>query len=294
MAMRLAPRVLPDLMPSRPVLSKSGIDWHGTDLQMYRHPPGAIDHPGLAVHTLAIYTAGNVLLQDTSLSVRRVGWANAGCISLNPVGLRVRREWRGSPALLLLCLRPTFMEALADDLEIDRSSLEFLPQLAASDPALHSFGLLLRSEVTQADLGSALMVQSTLCSLGIHLLRHYSTLSVPAAPTRPTLTSARFKRVIDYMVARLHQPISLSELASVCGISVSHFTRAFRQAAGKSPHAFLTDLRLEKAKELLEQTHFDITSIALSCGFAQPQYFATQFRRKLGWTPSAWRMQRGD
>jgi AraC family transcriptional regulator len=96
------------------------------------------------------------------------------------------------------------------------------------------------------------------------------------------------------MAAHLDQSISLSDLAAVCGISVSHFTRAFRQATGRSPHAFLTDLRLHKAKELLEQTRLNITSIALSCGFAQPQYFATQFRRKLGWTPSAWRIQHGE
>jgi transcriptional regulator GlxA family with amidase domain len=95
------------------------------------------------------------------------------------------------------------------------------------------------------------------------------------------------------MMAHLDQPISLPELAAVCGISVSHFTRAFRQATSRSPHAFLTDLRLQKAKELLEQTHLSIASIALSCGFEQSQYFATQFRRKLGWTPSAWRIQRG-
>ena len=95
------------------------------------------------------------------------------------------------------------------------------------------------------------------------------------------------------MRTHLDEQISLAELAAVCGISVSHFTRAFRQATRRSPHAFLTDLRLEKAKELLEHTRLSITSIALRCGFEQPQYFATQFRRKLGWTPSAWRMQRG-
>jgi AraC family transcriptional regulator len=69
------------------------------------------------------------------------------------------------------------------------------------------------------------------------------------------------------MRTRLDQQISLAELAAVCGISVFHFTRAFRQATLRSPHAFLTELRLEKAKEQLEQTHLSITSIALSYGF---------------------------
>jgi AraC family transcriptional regulator len=292
MAMRrLASTVQPDLMASPPILSRSA--WHGVDLQLYRHPPGAIDHPGMAVHTLGIHMVGKALLQDTSLKFRRVGWADAGYISLNPAGIRVRREWRGRPEWLLLCLKPTFMAALAEDLDIARSSVELLPQLTMPDRTLHHLGCVLQSEASQPSLGSALMVQSTLCSLGIHLLRHYSALAVPAAPTWPTLTSARLNRVMEYMVAYLDQPISLSDLAAVCGISVPHFTRAFRQAIRKSPHAFLMDLRLQKAKELLEQTQFSIASIALSCGFAQPQYFATQFRRKVGLTPSAWRLQHG-
>jgi AraC family transcriptional regulator len=175
---------------------------------------------------------------------------------------------------------------------VSRSSIELLPQLAAPDQILHHLGCRLQSEAIQSGLGSALMVQSTVCSLGIHVLRQYSSLAAPRASTQPTLTTARLNRVIEYMRTHLDQHISLAELAAICGISVSHFTRAFRQATRSSPHAFLTDLRLEKAKELLEHTHLRITSIALSCGFEQSQYFATQFRRKLGWTPSAWRMQR--
>jgi AraC family transcriptional regulator len=251
-----------------------------------------MDHPAMEVHSLVIHMAGKVLVQDTSLKFRRVGWADAGCISLNPPGMRVRREWSGRPEVLLLCVKRTFMETLAEDLGVSRSRTELLPQLAVPDQTLHHLGCLLQSEAIQSGLGSALMVQSTVCSLGIHVLRHYSSLAVPLASTQLTLTTARLNRVIDYMRTHLDQQISLAELAAVCSISVSHFTRTFRQATRRSPHAFLTDLRLEKAKELLEQTHLSITSIALSCGFEQPQYFATQFRRKLGWTPSAWRRQR--
>jgi AraC family transcriptional regulator len=252
-----------------------------------------MDHPEREFHSLVIHMAGKVFVQDTSLSFRRVGWADAGCVSLNPRGMRVRREWSGRPEVLLLCLKQTFIETLAEDLGVSRSSIELLPRLAAPDQTLHHLGCVLQSEAIQSGLGSTLMVQSTLCSLGIHVLRHYSSLAAPVASTQATLTTARLTRVIDYMRTHLDQQISLAELAAVCGISVSHFTRAFRHATRRSPHAFLTDLRLEKAKELLEQTHLSITSIALSCGFEQPQYFATQFRRKLGWTPSAWRMRRG-
>jgi AraC family transcriptional regulator len=289
----LSSTVLTHLMPSRPVLSRRGSGWPGVDLQIYRHPPAVVDHPEVDFHALVFHMAGKVLMQDTSLKFRRVGWADAGYFSLNPAGMRTRRQWMGRPEVVLLCLKSTFMEALAEDLGIGRSSVELVPQLAVPDQTLHDFARLLQSEASQGSLGSALMVQSTVCSLGIHLLRRYSSLAGSPGRSQPTVTSARLNRVVEYMMAHLDQPIALPDLAAVCGISVSHFTRAFRQATGSSPHAFLTDLRLQKAKRLLEQTDLSITSIALSCGFEQPQYFATQFRRKLGWTPSAWRIQRG-
>jgi transcriptional regulator GlxA family with amidase domain len=81
----------------------------------------------------------------------------------------------------------------------------------------------------------------------------------------------------------------LPQLASLCGLSTPHFTRAFREAVGRPPHAFLINLRLEKARELLEHTPRSITDIAFTCGFEQSQYFATLFCRKLGCTPSEWR-----
>jgi hypothetical protein len=82
----VAPTVLPHLMPSRPVLSRGGSAWNGVDLYIYRHPPAIMDHPEMEVHSLVIHMAGKVLVQDTSLRFRRVGWADAGCVSLNPRG----------------------------------------------------------------------------------------------------------------------------------------------------------------------------------------------------------------
>src|SRR5579871_2864470 len=106
----------PNLMPSRPVLSASGIEWHGADLQLYRHPQGGIDHPPIADGTIAIHTAGKVFLEDTSLTFKRDGWASAGCISLNPAGKRLRREWRGRPEVLALFLEPFCLSNLAEGL----------------------------------------------------------------------------------------------------------------------------------------------------------------------------------
>jgi hypothetical protein len=86
-------------------MSRGGSAWNGVDLHIYRHPPAVINHPGMEIHSVVIHMAGKALVQDTSLRFKRVGWADAGCISLNPRGMRVRREWSGRPEVLLVCLK---------------------------------------------------------------------------------------------------------------------------------------------------------------------------------------------
>lgn len=290
----LVPRVMTELLPSRPLLTSPEGDWRdiGLQLQMYRHPPASVWHPGTHDHLLVLNMDGNALLDDTSLGFRQTGWARGGSFSLTPAGLPVSRPRKGKPEILLISLDPKLIDDIVEEMDLDRASVKIIPQLAVSDQALHSFGQALRAEAATGGFGSTLMVESVFRSLCVHLLRHYSSLAAKPLP-RPTLTSRRLTNVLEYMKAHLDQPLLLSELAEICGLSPTHFNRAFRDALGKPPHAYLIELRLEKAKDLLEHTRLPITQIALSCGFEQSQYFATLFRRKVGFTPREWRIERG-
>jgi AraC family transcriptional regulator len=168
------------------------------------------------------------------------------------------------------------------------------PRVAALDPVLHHLGTVLRFEASHSGSGSRLMADSLVRARCVQLLRSHSDLSAAAWPSRPTLSFPRLNRVVNHMRANLDRPMSLSELAGVCGLSATHFSRAFRQALGNPPHAYLINLRLARAIDLLEHTRLPVTEIALSCGFEQSQYFATLFRRKFGLTPSRWRIERGN
>ena len=84
----------------------------------------------------------------------------------------------------------------------------------------------------------------------------------------------------------------MSRLAGTVGLSRSQFVRTFRDATGVPPHQFLRGLRIEKARELLEQTDLPVIEVALNCGFGQPGHFATAFRGATGMSPRAWRQAR--
>ena len=72
------------------------------------------------------------------------------------------------------------------------------------------------------------------------------------------------------------------------------FARAFKQATGSSPHSYLVEARITRAKELLCKSSVSITEVALRSGFASSSHFSVTFRRVTGLTPREFRKsQRG-
>ncbi len=97
------------------------------------------------------------------------------------------------------------------------------------------------------------------------------------------------KRAQQLMSARLDADISLAEVARECGLSLSHFSRAFRQAVGASPHAWLMRRRVDAAKSMMHSNRLPLSEIALACGFADQSHFTRVFSRETGASPGQWR-----
>jgi AraC family transcriptional regulator len=109
-----------------------------------------------------------------------------------------------------------------------------------------------------------------------------------AAP-RGGLATWQERRAIAYMDERLDQSFPVAAVADACGLSVNHFSRAFRRSMGKPPHRWLLDRRIERARELLRDTEISLADIALACGFAEQSHFTRVFTRTVGIPPGAWR-----
>lgn len=94
------------------------------------------------------------------------------------------------------------------------------------------------------------------------------------------------KELID---SRLDGDLTLTDLAAACRLSVSHFSRAFTRTTGTSPHRWLMQCRLERAKALMLRTDSSIVDIALLCGFADQGHLTRSFSRAFGISPARWR-----
>jgi AraC family transcriptional regulator len=103
------------------------------------------------------------------------------------------------------------------------------------------------------------------------------------------LSMPQLRRVEDFIEANLDGAVHLDVLSSVSGLSVSHFVRQFKAAAGMPPHQFVMQRRVERAKRLLRHSREPIAQIALVCGFSHQEHFTRIFKRFTGDTPASFR-----
>jgi len=97
-------------------------------------------------------------------------------------------------------------------------------------------------------------------------------------------------RLVDETIhARIGEALSVSMLSSIAGLSRSHFSHAFRASVGRTPHAHIVRLRIERAMKLLIETDVPLSEIALATGFSDQAHFSNKFRRAAGMTPTQWR-----
>lgn len=91
-------------------------------------------------------------------------------------------------------------------------------------------------------------------------------------------------RARDYLMDNFSRNISLDELAGIASLSPFHLNRVFSREFGLPPHAFLTQVRVARAKSLLKQGA-SITETAIEVGFSDQSHFTRHFRRLVSVTP---------
>ena len=99
----------------------------------------------------------------------------------------------------------------------------------------------------------------------------------------------RFKDILDYIAGHYCEALTTEDLGRRFGYNEAYFCRRFRMATGLSPMEYIRILRLEKASAMLKSQDAKITSVALACGFEDPNYFTRRFKELFGSAPSKYR-----
>jgi len=122
-------------------------------------------------------------------------------------------------------------------------------------------------------------------------------LELPSSPARTAhlrggLSPAALRRVQLFVEANLERTIHLTDLAGRAELSLHHFARAFKMSAGMTPRAFVEERRIERAKQLINETRHSLADIAVECGFGTQSRLTTTFKRRTGFTPAEYRRGR--
>ena len=97
------------------------------------------------------------------------------------------------------------------------------------------------------------------------------------------------QHVREYVDAHLESDISVEALTGISGLSISRFARAFEQSEGMTPHEYVTQRRIQRARELLAGTEMSVAAIARATGFSDQSHLTRQFQEHVGTTPSNYR-----
>ena len=130
------------------------------------------------------------------------------------------------------------------------------------------------------------------CIFRLHLLFILlSRLGEKKVRNRAPHMAGQMNTTVNYCHENYSKPVSISDYAQELGLSVSWFTRSFREYTGTSPAQYLISLRISAAQSLLETSDHNVTEIAELVGYDNPLYFSRLFRKQTGMSPSDFRKQ---
>jgi AraC family transcriptional regulator len=209
-------------------------------------------------------------------------------------GYRHRHYAGEEPArMLLLFFREDFLrEVQADRLGKPVSSIEFVPWAqGATDGFRHLAERVVLQTMSQPL--KQLDIQETELELARLLLCLQDGTHVSAVHEQSALVRhPALRRAMDYLQEHASEDIHLEILAKTAELSKYHFIRLFREQVGQTPAQYLTDVRVNKAIQLLQKTDLDITQIAYETGFGSLGTFERAFKKRLGLSPSQYRSHR--
>ncbi len=99
----------------------------------------------------------------------------------------------------------------------------------------------------------------------------------------------RIAQIVDYIQRRYAAPLRLSQLATRANLSSTRFSHLFAECMGMPLSTYVTQVRLERARELLTGSMRSVSEVSFACGFSDSLYFSKTFRKAFGLSPTKYR-----
>jgi AraC family transcriptional regulator len=273
------------LVPKPAVLSSSG--WDSIYLELHQQPKFDVAEHQHTMHVIAQGVSGLSNLSgerwlDGKLTTEM---RNHGDIAIIPAGISHRCNWNTSVQFIVLAFESALLKQVGEDL-VDGDRIQLIPHfMTKQDVLIQGIISALRAELEFGKIGGYLLIDSLKTTLAIHLLRNYCTTQPKLSSYADGLSKLKLQQVREYINEHLHQDVKLSEIAAIAQMSQYHFLRLFKQSMGITPHQYILQCRIDKAKYLLQHSKLSIADIAIRVGFCDQSHLTRYFKRIVGVTP---------
>lgn len=213
----------------------------------------------------------------------------SGMIDLLPRGTQMKEiRWTGGESQCVsIVLPPATLHALFGQAPLELDATRG-PIYGIHDSHIVDLGTRLKMQAEADAPFGASYVQGLSIALAAYVTQRYNPKSKPIEPQR-SLTPAQRSLLADYIERNLSTDMSVVDLSGLLGYSPDHFTRVFRKTFSLTPHQYITQRRLEKAKTMLRDPNQSLTAVALACGFSSQSHLNVVFKRLTGLTPGNYR-----
>lgn len=276
------------LLPKPSILSSTG--WRHLHLEIFQQPKFEIAEHQHTMHVIA-HSPVSAIFPSSSTGER---WLDGklcyetrhqGEIAMIPAGIAHRCNWNTSVEFMVLAIEPALLQQVGQDI-VEGDRIELIPRfMNESDPLIQGIFLTLREELECGKIGGDLLIDSLKTTLAIHLLRNYCTTQPKLSGNSGGLSQSTLQQVTEYIREHLDQDLKLIELSAIAQLSPYHFLRLFKQRIGITPHQYILQRRIEKAKHLLQHSEMNIADIAVRTGFSDQSHLTRCFKRRFGVTP---------
>ena len=285
----IAPDELPAWLPGTLTVRSPEQGWDGVAVRGYQYGASDVEVPPLRDHVVVAYRHGTTLMRRRVHGVWRAATLGPGDVSLLSRAVASHWVWPGDIEVVHVYLSADELATTCCDMYgRDVADVALHDEVSAGDPAIHRTAMLIAREAACGGAGSTLLVAALACQLAVHILRGHADV-VFREPEDGGLTSVQERAVRDFVEEHLHERIALDDLATVVGLSRCRFACRFRCSAGTSPHGFVLDRRVARAKLLLTRAGMPLSDVALRCGFADQSHLTRVFRARVGVPPGRFR-----
>ncbi|GHO98039.1 hypothetical protein KSF_080870 [Reticulibacter mediterranei] len=264
--------------------SSETLGWRGIVVEQHYLPAGEHAFPRSSSHLICLHQGASILVEHTHNKQSFADIMGHGYVQIVPAG--TESTWRHDEGvqLLHLYLAPTLLQQVAGDHH--QQHVELLTHFQPQDRRIEHISSALLMEVLEGGSTGRLYVEGLVTALAAHLIHTYTNTPRPLPQQNKQLPAFLFRRITSLIEERLAENMSLIELASEVGMSPSHFASLFRKTTGLSPHHYIVQRRLERARHLLTSTKLSIGEIATTVGFYDQSHLVRQMRSVMGVTPT--------